>query len=297
MVVSVDNKFIRAVDDIDALLATRVPKWLPTGIKFPRPVQSFPPVILTDNDFVGGERIPIPEDIPPDLFSKINICVMMAATKIRPAVLTWAFTPDHRIRSVVRYPSKHMICVAESTWEPGVRPKLMYHSYSFIGGKWRNSMGSGLIDTPRGKLDLGSPESQKNDDDSVRLILGLTFGLRYDYSMVLRERPDRMAVRMHAPVHVLRYLLKTRDAGNEHRRKALLHLVRNHTRTTKSKSFDIPEHLRGAHYCRWLGLDVNVYPSDYDAERFQSGTVMQRILSDTRHNMPVEDDDHQTQHH
>jgi hypothetical protein len=238
-----------------------------------------PPVTMVDGLMLdGSQEFWVPEEIPPDLFSNFNIATAVRRDDLTPGLLVfnWVRTATVKQRRRAKFHSKHMVLVTHAGILDGKWLELDTRLCSFIGGRWIDSIGSVFAPGYRGGASARRADNPAEDDVRIRLAMSFALNARYCYSAVLSDDENNLAARIFAYPDTVRFLLRTRAITNEGRRKALLHLVRRHTRRRK-KAHRVTAHLRGEHRCTWAGLSVSVLPSQYDAETTGEGAVKARL--------------------
>lgn len=105
-----------------------------------------------------------------------------------------------------------------------------------------------------------------DEERLTRTAYALDWGDRFLWRVTIKSGP--MAARYHCYArNVLELLwMRNKDAGRR-RRKAMIHLVRPHTRRLPGgKSTTVRPHLRGALECEWGDWHITIAPSDHDYE-------------------------------
>lgn len=275
----------RVVDGVQAILATPKPKIDAFGginamVRVP-PVAVFGECFLDDH--IVGDGFFHPDDVTPDLHGEVN-CALVTPAVDDPTVwvLNWVRTPSKEERRRAKRHARFMLAYTNASFKDGRWLSFETRLQAWLGGRWTDAIGARL-GHHGGAQSMGSvafkSDGGQHDHGTIQMMLSLALHMRYSYSAVLTEDPRNLSARIYADPRTLRFMLRTRELGNAARRRALMHLVRSHSRRRK-RQFQVRNHLRGEHTCRWAGLDVRVLPSQYDAELVGSGAALARLNDD-----------------
>ena len=270
-------------DSVEWIMKTpkpKAPKWY--GAMAPTVV--VPPVSDLEHCFLEGDHDMFwaPDQFGPDILPNVNVAMLTDQSARWPGVyaFNWISTANKSQRRMAKLTAKHMVALFSAGLKDGKWYEISVDLYSWINGRWRDAIGNRVGGQGCNGGVMGHRNSLDEEHEKIQTLYSAGLMMRYCYSMALTDPEEAgcMSARLFAYPDTVRFLLKTREIGNAARRRALVHLVRRHTRRRR-KAHAVKSHLRGEYRCRWAGLDVSVLPSQYDAE-IGAGAVTERLRSD-----------------
>jgi len=267
---------------LEMFMSTPKPRLDSTGARVVVP----PVYVAGDDGFIEGDEIVLNPsaigDFTPDVLPDFNMAIINPRPGGQKGVgwgFDWIRPAGKLSRRQARFGAKYMIdhtfgAIIDGKWD-----FIETRPVSWINGRWRDSWGHIRNDRYKG----GNVHSQgwapfgDSEHDKIQLLRSMALTVRYRYSLVLSTSDDCLAVRVAALPETLRFILRTRDLGNERRRAALTHLVRRHQRARKKRPETVRQHLRGEYRCTWAGMNAALLPSQYDVEHSIAGAATERL--------------------
>lgn len=140
--------------------------------------------------------------------------------------------------------------------------------FSRVGGNWVPSRPSKHIGGG-GSEARGWLGNSLHEGLATSLLVGLALRQRYEWSAVF-SFPTGIRLRFGCSARGALELFRDREKGDlEQRRSALLHWVRRHWRrqSTALEVAEVRKHLRGVSSIEWRGMEVTIYPAEFDIEQ------------------------------